>query len=265
MQPNTIQRYDCSTMFASLTTPLIKLTAQVGEVIMSFYKSDMSVEVKSNETPLTIADQTAHQLIVEGLNKLTPGTPILSEESDALSFAERSKWQEYWLVDPLDGTRDFLEHTGEFCICIAYIKDHTPVFGMIYAPLTKTHYYTSDGHTFKLQNDIKQILKTCSPSTPLKVVIGHHSSHNEKLKKHLEHQTSYEVSQMGSALKFCEIAEGNYDYYPRFGPCSEWDTAAGVCVLQGAGGSVVDEDGKPLKYNIKDDLISPIFFASSKP
>jgi 3'(2'), 5'-bisphosphate nucleotidase len=252
-------------MFEALTQPLIKLTTEVGETIMSLYKSDISVEVKSDKTPLTIADQTAHQLIVEELERLTPNTPILSEESDSITFDERSKWHEYWLIDPLDGTRDFLEHTGEFCICIAYIKDHTPIFGMIYAPLTKTHYYTSDGHTFKLQNDIKQALRTHPTSTPLRVVIGHHSSHNDKLKEHLEQQTSYEVSQMGSALKFCQIAEGNYDYYPRFGPCSEWDTAAGVCILQGSGGSVVGEDGEPLKYNTRDDLTSPIFFASAKP
>ena len=114
-------------MFDSLITPLTTLTTEVGEVIMSFYKSDMDVKVKSDQTPLTVVDQTAHQLIVEGLEELTPGTPILSEESDEISFDERSTWSEYWLIDPLDGTRDFLEHTGEFCICVAYIKDNTPV------------------------------------------------------------------------------------------------------------------------------------------
>jgi len=109
-------------MFDTLIPPLIKLTTEVGEAIMSFYKIDISVKVKSDETPLTIADQTAHQLIVDELEKLTPNIPILSEESDVIAFDERSKWDEYWLIDPLDGTRDFLEHTGEFCICIAYIK-----------------------------------------------------------------------------------------------------------------------------------------------
>ncbi|HIG89261.1 3'(2'),5'-bisphosphate nucleotidase CysQ [Candidatus Thioglobus sp.] len=250
-------------MFDSLTSPLIKLTTEVGERIMSFYKSDMSVEIKSNQTPLTIADQTAHTLIVEGLKQLTPGVPILSEESDAIPFDERSKWQEYWLIDPLDGTRDFLEHTGEFCICIAYIKQHTPVFGMIYAPLDKIHYYASkDDVTFRLQNGVEKILKTTTTNDPLRVLVGHHSSHNERLKEHLKGQKNYELSQMGSALKFCRIAQGDYDYYPRFGPCSEWDTAAGVCILEGAGGQVLGEDGKPLRYNTKDDLISPIFFAS---
>lgn len=252
-------------MFNALIPPLIKLTTEVGEAIMSFYKSDISVKVKSDETPFTIADQTAHWLIVDELEKLTPNTPILSEESDAITFDERSKWDEYWLIDPLDGTRDFLEHTGEFCICIAYIKAHTPVFGMIYAPINKTHYYTLKGQSFKLQNKVERVLITQPPSTPLKVVIGHHSFYNDQLKAHLKQQSDYQLSRLGSALKFCQIAEGNYDYYPRFGPCSEWDTAAGSYILKRAGGSVVDEKGKALKYNIRDDLTSPIFFASAKP
>ncbi|HAO70588.1 MAG TPA: 3'(2'),5'-bisphosphate nucleotidase [Gammaproteobacteria bacterium] len=252
-------------MFDSLITPLTTLTTEVGEVIMSFYKSDMDVKVKSDQTPLTVVDQTAHQLIVEGLEELTPGTPILSEESDEISFDERSTWSEYWLIDPLDGTRDFLEHTGEFCICVAYIKDNTPVFGMIYAPLDQIHYYTLDGQAFKRQNDVEVTLKTHAPSSPLQVVIGHHSFHNEQLTSHLSQQADYEISRLGSALKFCQIAQGRYDYYPRFGPCSEWDTAAGVCILQNAGGSVIDKNGEVLKYNTKDDLLSPVFFASGKP
>lgn len=251
-------------MFDSLISPLITLTTQVGEVIMSFYKGDVSVVVKPDQTPLTVVDQTAHQLIVEGLNNLTPNTPILSEESDEISFNERSKWSEYWLIDPLDGTRDFLEHTGEFCICVAYIKNHVPVFGLVYAPLERIHYYTLDGQSFKQQAGAKTLLKTSPASNPLKVVIGHHSFHNEQLTNHLKHQSSYSISRLGSALKFCQVAEGRYDYYPRFGPCSEWDTAAGVCILQNAGGSVADEQGQALKYNTKDDLLSPIFFASGK-
>lgn len=250
-------------MFDTLISPLIRLTTEVGEVIMSFYKSDIHVEVKSDQTPLTIVDQTAHQLIVNGLEKLTPNTPILSEESDKISYDERSKWNEYWLIDPLDGTCDFLEHTGEFCICIAYIKGHKPIFGMIYAPVTNTHYYTLSGKTLKREGGIDTTLKTSEPSNPIKVVIGHHSLHNEQLSKHLK-QDKYKISRLGSALKFCQIAQGRYDYYPRYGPCSEWDTAAGVCILQNAGGTVIDEQGRPLKYNTKDSLLSPVFFASGK-
>ncbi len=253
-------------MFDLLIPPLIRLTTQVGNVIMSLYKSELDIKIKPDDTPLTIADKNAHKLIVEVLLKLTPNTPILSEESEIIEFSERSKWHEYWLIDPLDGTRDFLEQTGEFCICIAYIKQHKPIFGMIYAPLSKTHYYTTDANkAFKQQENIIQPLNVHPDHHPLKIVIGHCSSHNKQLQDHLEKCSTYKVFQLGSALKFCAIAEARYDYYPRFGPCSEWDTAAGVCILQGAGGSVVNQDGQPLSYNTKDDLISPIFFASNKP
>ena len=251
-------------MFNDLITPLIKLTTEVGELIMSLYKSELNVEGKSDGTPLTIADQKAHELIVKALKELKPNTPILSEESDANTLEQRSQWQEYWLIDPLDGTRDFLEHTGEFCICIAYIKNNQSIFGMIYAPLTKTHYYTKNQHAYKRVNNQEITITTKAPSSPLRVVIGHHSKHNKQLIKHFEKGENYTLSQLGSALKFCEIAQGNYDYYPRFGPCSEWDTAAGVCILQNAGGSVVDENGKALQYNTKSDLLSPVFFASGK-
>ena len=248
--------------FEKILPQLIKLTADVGKVIMSFYKADMAVEMKLNKTPLTIADQRAHQLIVEGLNHLTPNVAILSEESDTATFEQRSKWQEYWLVDPLDGTQDFLEQTGEFCICIAYIKNHQAIFGLVYAPLTQTHYYGFDNKTYKQHNNIQTPLNACSATLPLRVVIGHNSTHNSKLQTHLQQLGKHQLNHLGSALKFCQIAEGVYDYYPRFGPCCEWDTAAGACILQNAGGCVVDENGAPLRYNTKNDLLSPTFFAS---
>ncbi len=262
IKPNALKNGRLVTMFDTLIIPLIKLTTDVGEMILSLYKSNIEVKIKADQTPLTIADQTAHQLILKGLKKLTPDTPVLSEESETIAFDERSNWQTYWLIDPLDGTRDFIQHTGEFCICIAYIKHHSPIFGMIYAPLTHTHYYTLNGKTIKLQNNVEQILQTRRPSNPLKIVIGHNSSYNQQLKNHLKKQIDYQLTRLGSALKFCEIAEGNYDYYPRFGPCSEWDTAAGTAILQTAGGCVVDENGGALRYNTKDDLLSPVFFAS---
>ncbi len=253
-------------MFDLLTPKLIQLTSEVGEVIMSFYKSDINVETKGDETPLTIVDQQAHQLISSGLELLTPDIPILSEESEDLSYETRSKWDDYWLIDPLDGTRDFIEQTGEFCICIAYIRNNRPIFGFVYAPLSKTHYYTDDQlRTFKLHQGKTTLLKTPLQNLPLEVVIGRHSFNNKKLQSHLKKIGDANINHLGSALKFCKIAEGLYDYYPRFGPCSEWDTAAGSFILQCAGGSVVDESGNALSYNTKQDLLSPVFFASSKP
>ena len=252
-------------MFNALTPHLITLTTQVGEMIMSHYKTSLTIETKSDQTPLTVVDQKAHQLLSAALNQLTPNIPIISEESDLVDFSERSSWDEYWLMDPLDGTRDFIEQTGEFCICIAYIKSNRPIFGFIYAPLSKTHYFTNDQfRAFKLQNNTKTELQVSPQKTPLEVVIGHHSSHNHKLHSHLDHFEQYRINYLGSALKFCKIAEGKYDYYPRFGPCSEWDTAAGGCILEAAGGRVVDENNKPLRYNTQDSLRSPVFFASGK-
>ncbi|WXU00095.1 MAG: 3'(2'),5'-bisphosphate nucleotidase CysQ [Catillopecten margaritatus gill symbiont] len=260
-------RYHSQMEFNKILSPLIKLTIEVGDEILLHYKTDLKVESKADETPLTIADKNAHQSIVNALSKLTPNTPILSEESDVIGFDERSKWDEYWLIDPLDGTRDFLEQTGEFCICIAYIKNHSAIFGLVYAPITGVHYYGFNGKSYKYQNGAHKQINTCIAKQPLRVITGHHSAHNPTLKTHLaalSDMSDIQISHLGSALKFCEIAQGHYDYYPRFGPCSEWDTAAGGCILQNAGGSVVDENGKPLRYNTQDSLLSPTFFASGK-
>ncbi len=248
-------------MFNKILPQLIQLTSSVGEVMLSFYKNDLTIGIKSDKTPLTIVDQRAHQMIAERLKFLTPDIPMLSEESSAITFEQRLNWQEYWLIDPLDGTRDFLEHTGGFCICIAYIKNHQVIFGLVYEPLTGTHYYGFDDIAYKQHNNIQTRISAVSKRQPLRVITGHHSTHNKNLQQHLQKLGKYQLNYLGSALKFCKIAEGIYDYYPRFGPCCEWDTAAGVCILQNAGGSVVDANGESLQYNTKDDLLSPDFFA----
>ncbi len=247
--------------FDKILPQLITLTTEVGDEILSHYKTDIQIEIKADETPLTIADKHAHQSIVNALSKLTPTVPILSEESDKITFKERSKWDEYWLIDPLDGTKDFIEQTGEFCICIAYIKNHTAIFGLVYAPISRTHYYGFDGQSHQYHNGNHKRIKASAAKQTLRIIIGHHSLHNPKLQTHLAKLGEYRLNHLGSALKFCEIAQGNYDYYPRFGPCSEWDTAAGGCILQNAGGSVVDENGEPLRYNTQESLLSPTFFA----
>ncbi|WP_241156932.1 3'(2'),5'-bisphosphate nucleotidase CysQ [Bathymodiolus thermophilus thioautotrophic gill symbiont] len=257
-------RYDSRMTFDKILPQLIELTTQVGDEILSHYKNDLEIEFKADETPLTIADKNAHRSIVNVLSQLTPNIPILSEESDAIAFEKRSKWQEYWLIDPLDGTRDFIERTGEFCICIAYIKNHQAIFGLVYAPFDRTHYYGFDNQAYQIHNHTKTRLKVCTATQPLRVVTGHYSAHSAHLKTHLQQLGKHQLSHLGSALKFCKIAQGEYDYYPKFGPCSEWDTAAGACILQNAGGSVVDVNGKSLRYNTKDNLLSPVFFASGK-
>ena len=251
-------------MFLTLLPKLISLTSKVGETIMSLHNENMDFIVKSDSTPLTQADKISHSLITEALKKITPNVPILSEESKKIPFSIRKDWDAYWLIDPLDGTRDFLDGTREFCISIAYIVNNYPVFGLIYAPFDKIHYYRLPGqNSIKLEDDICYRLHTQKPKRWENIVIGRHSTNNKQLKKHLQSKTNFEIFRLGSALKFCSIAEGRNHYYPKFGRCSEWDTAAGVCILEGAGGKVLDLHNQPLRYNTREDNLSSTFIASA--
>ena len=251
-------------MFATLLPKLISLTYEAGETIIALHKDNMDFIVKSDNTPLTQADKISHNLITETLKKLTPGVPILSEESKNIPFSARKYWNEYWLIDPLDGTRDFLDGTQEFCISIAYVVKNYPVFGLIYSPFDKIHYYRLPEQTsIKLVDDICYKLRTKKPKRWENIVIGRYSTKNKQLQKHLRSKTNFEIFRLGSALKFCSIAEGHNHYYPKFGRCSEWDTAAGVCILEGAGGKVVDFQNQPLRYNTREDNLSSTFVASA--
>ena len=236
----------------------------VGETIIALHKENMSFIVKSDSTPLTQADKISHNLITETLKKINPGIPILSEESKNIPFSVRKNWNAYWLIDPLDGTKNFLDGTQEFCISIAYIVKNYPIFGLIYSPFDKTHYYRLPGKTsVKLVDDICYKLRTQKPKRWENIVIGRYSTKNKQLQKHLRSKTNFEIFRLGSALKFCSIAEGRNHYYPKFGRCSEWDTAAGVCILEGAGGKVLDFQNRPLRYNTREDNLSSTFVASA--
>ena len=251
-------------MFSTLLPKLISLTSEVGETIMALHKEKIGFIVKSDNTPLTQADKISHNLITETLKKITPSIPILSEESKHIPFSDRKNWNAYWLIDPLDGTRDFLDGTQEFCISIAYVVQNYPVFGLIYAPFDKIHYYRLPGQaSTKLVDDICYKLSTKKPKRWENIVIGRYSTKNKQLQKHLRSKTNFEIFRLGSALKFCSIAEGRNHYYPKFGLCSEWDTAAGVCILEGAGGKVVDFQNQPLRYNTREDNLSSTFVASA--
>ena len=251
-------------MFSSLLPKLISLTYEAGEAIMALHNDNMGFIVKSDNTPLTQADKISHNLITGTLKKITPDVPILSEESKNIPLSVRKDWNAYWLIDPLDGTRDFLDGTQEFCISIAYVVKNYPVFGLIYSPFNKIHYYRLPGESsIKLVDDVCYKLHTQKPIRWENIVIGRYSTNNKQLQKHLRSKTNFETFRIGSALKFCLIAEGIYHYYPKFGLCSEWDTAAGVCILEGAGGKILDLHGKPLQYNTKEDIKSPAFVAST--
>jgi 3'(2'), 5'-bisphosphate nucleotidase len=251
-------------MFSALLPKLISLTSVTGETIMSLQKKSSDFIVKSDSTPLTQADNASHNLIADALEKITPDIPILSEESKETSFSVREKWQKYWLIDPLDGTRNFIEGSKEFCINIAFIENNYPVFGLIYSPSMKAHYYRlPQQESIKLIDNVAHKICTKKPKRWEKIVFGKYSQNNKQLQQHLRSKTNFETFRLGSALKFCFIAEGIYHYYPKFGKCSEWDTAAGVCILEGAGGKILDLQGQPLKYNTKEDTTSSKFIASA--
>ena len=249
-------------MDSKLLPQLISMACDAGEAIMSIHKKPAKFSIKSDNTPVTEADQASNLLISEALEKLTPSIPILSEESSEIPYSVRKKWSDYWLIDPLDGTRDFIDGSPDFCISIALITKNYPSFGLIYSPLTKTLYYRlTDKKSIKIFNNISQELSTQIPKRWEKIVVGRYSNNNKGLKEHLKLKTDFETFKLGSALKFCLIAEGLYHYYPKFGRCSEWDTAAGVYILEGAGGKVVDLNNNPLTYNTNKDTLSPAFIA----
>ena len=250
-------------MNTALIEPVFDIANKVGKVILNCRLDGLEITQKLNKTQLTQADIKAHKIMTQGLEELTPKIPVLSEESSHNHhFNSRNKWQSYWLIDPLDGTQNFIDNSDEFCINIAYITDHRPVFGLIYAPVLQTYFYAhKELGAFKQTRQQKTRLTHHVNHQPLRVTIGHYSDDNQLLQQHLKQLSDYQLHRIGSALKFAYIAQGKYDYYPKFGRCSEWDTAAGVCLLECAGGQVVDLNGQQLCYNATSSLESPTFFA----
>ncbi len=249
--------------YSHLLRPVYQLAEEAGDAIMKIYRADnASVEIKADNTPVTSADIAANKVIVAGLKKLTPDIPIISEEFAHIPFEERSRWQQYWLIDPLDGTKEFIDRTGEFTVNIALIDNHEPVLGVVYSPESGEGYEACRGcGAFKrTATDTYDFIQTqAKPAAHTTVTISrrHGKFTNETLQRFGEHSVEYR----GSALKICLVAEGVADIYPRFGPTSEWDTAAGQCVLEEAGGRLMDLQGKELRYNTKDCILNPEFAA----
>jgi 3'(2'), 5'-bisphosphate nucleotidase len=246
---------------------LCGLCEDAGAAIASHYHSDdgSSHRNKSDNSPLTDADLASHAILVAGLQQF--GLPVLSEESSPEVFSERLGWDEFWMVDPLDGTKEFIERTGEFTINIALIRKHRACFGMIALPLRGEIYVGEPGRGAAKYRDGQWHPIQCRKLTaaaPL-VVLTSRRHRGDKLAACLQglegHAGGVEREYMGSALKFCELAEGRADFYPRFSPCSEWDTAAGQALLEGAGGQLVGLEGEPLQYNAREGLLNPDFLA----
>ncbi|WP_374473625.1 3'(2'),5'-bisphosphate nucleotidase CysQ [Arenimonas sp.] len=246
----------------ALREACIGLAREAGAAILAVYAQDFSVETKDDDSPLTQADLASHRIIVAGLRALAPEIPVLSEEDAGIPWETRRQWPRHWLVDPLDGTREFVKKNGEFTVNIALVEDGRPVLGVVYAPVFDYLLHAERGvGAFLRQGGEDIALCTRRPATaPLRVAASR-SHLDARTAAALERMGDTERHGLGSSLKFCRIAEGCIDVYPRFGPTSEWDTAAAQCVLEAAGGAVLRLDGTPLDYNRKDNILNPDFIA----
>lgn len=243
--------------------PEVSAIAQrAAAAILKVYGSDFSVEHKHDSSPLTAADLAAHRVIVEGLGALTPQWPVLSEESAAIAWSERSRWSRYWLVDPLDGTREFVKRNGEFTVNIALIDGERPILGVVQTPISAelACAWSGGGAWLSEHGHKPRRIGTRTRAAPL-IVAGSRSHASAREGELLARLGACAKLPLGSSLKFVRIAAADADLYLRLGPTSEWDTAAGQCVLEEAGGAVLDFDGRPLRYNTRESLLNPDFFA----
>ncbi len=251
---------------------VLSIARLAGKKILDIYDSDFTIQQKQDNTPLTTADLAADKIIRQALKELTPEIPILTEESEDIPFETRKKWIRYWLVDPLDGTREFIKHNDEFTVNIALIENHKSILGVINAPVLQTDYFAwRDGGAFKKEpNKPIQQIHTRKADMEHLVISGSNTCISDKLQSFLEnisHENfdhgkigEIELLSVGSSLKSCMVAEGNVDLYPRLGLTSEWDTAAAHCIITEAGGNITKTDATDLLYNTKESLLNPEFF-----
>ncbi len=246
---------------AGLLEPVAEIAEAAGRAILAVYETEFAVDAKDDDSPLTQADMASHRRIMAGLAALTPDVPVLSEEGGLPEFAERRQWRRYWLVDPLDGTKEFVKRNGEFTVNVALVEDHVPVLGVVHVPVRGVTYVAAPGTGAERRDrdgGRSPIHVAIESRHPVRVV-GSRSHRGASLDAFLERLQDFEMVPMGSSLKFCVVAEGGADVYPRLGPTSEWDTAAAQAVVEQAGGAVWTLDGEPLRYNLKPDILNPHF------
>lgn len=239
----------------------MQLARQAGDAIMQVYATAFDVTHKADDSPLTKADLAAHRLLTAELARLSPSYPVLSEESQAVAFAERRAWSTYWLVDPLDGTREFVKRNDEFTVNVALVHEGEPILGVVHAPALALTYFAHDGGgawRVRATGAAERIHAALRVRDPVKVA-GSRSHAGESLRGFLERLGPHELISMGSSLKLCLVADGSVDVYPRFGKTSEWDTAAAQCVVEQAGGRVTDLELRALRYNTRESLLNPEF------
>jgi 3'(2'), 5'-bisphosphate nucleotidase len=250
-----------------LAKECVEIAHAAGREILAVYRREAIESVRKDDaSPLTEADLRAHRTIMAGLCELAPDVPILSEEGAEIPYAERATWYRYWLVDPLDGTKEFLSRNGEFTVNIALIENTRPALGIVHVPAMSESYWalgcaSNAPQAWKLAQGAAEPIHVRTPARSPPRVLASRSHRGDSLDAFLERLGAHELVSAGSALKFCRLAEGQADVYPRLGPTSEWDTAAGQAVVEGAGGSVVMLDGATLAYNTKPSLINPSFVA----
>jgi len=252
---------------ASLAEPVGEIAVAAGQAILEIYGQDFEVVQKEDRSPLTQADLASHRVIGDALAKLTPDIPLLSEESADVAYDIRSGWRQYWLVDPLDGTREFVNRNGEFTVNIALIRDFQPVLGVVHVPVTGVTYsgVVGQGATRRSPGESPEPIHVQRPCASPVRVVGSRSHANPRLQHYLLPLGDHDLVSMGSSLKFCLVAEGRADFYPRLGPTSEWDTAAAHAVVLAAGGRIVTLDGQPLQYNRKESFLNPEFLVIGDP
>jgi 3'(2'), 5'-bisphosphate nucleotidase len=246
---------------------LVDISRSAGLAVMEWYEGDMGITQKADDSPLTKADLASHKLIAAELERLWPQIPVLSEESAYIPWETRQDWQQYWLVDPLDGTKEFINRNGEFTVNIALIRNHRAIMGVVHVPVTDVSYFGARATGAWRQQGAaeKKMIETRRPAATPAVIVGSRSHANPELADQLEKLGPHELTSMGSSLKFCRVAEGLADFYPRLGPTCEWDTAAAQAVVEAAGGQVVKIDGSPLGYNTKEVYLNPHFFVFGDP
>lgn len=246
---------------------VLDIARLAGKEILDVYEHDMQVDYKGDGSPVTNADRRAHLLIEQSLQDMAPDIPVLSEESAREVFDHRYGWSKFWLVDPLDGTREFVKRNGEFTVNIALVDPSGPVLGVVHTPISDTSYCGLVGYGAFMSagsEPLRAIRVRARPAGGVTMVSSrsHASANVERFRENMMRVFgSVETVSMGSSLKICLVAEGAADIYPRLGPTSEWDTAAAHCVLESAGGSMTDVEGNRIRYN-KKDILNPWFLAS---
>ena len=242
---------------------ICQLARDAGDAIMAVYDGEQPLDArqKKDDSPVTAADIAAHDVIKAGLQKLDPQTPMLSEE-DPQSWSERQGWTRYWLVDPLDGTKEFLKRNGDFTVIFSLIEDGVPVLGFVYVPVTKVMYSAAEGKAWKEDQGERRQINVSEAHPPLVVVSRSHYDNDQELKDYLAQLGEHQTIAVGSSLKFCLVAEGSAQLYPRFGPTNIWDTGAGHAVAIAAGAKVNDWTGQTLLYTPRESFLNPGFRVS---